>query len=74
MPAHAGIHAFVTVKRGVKKKKETSFLKKRSKKLLVVPGRGAAILWPLKSRGILKVFWLLFFKKVTAFLSFRFIP
>jgi len=59
MPAHAGIHDF----RGAVEKARTSFLKKRSKKLLPTAGCGDSVARaPRKS----KVFWLLFFKKVTA--------
>ena len=51
------------------KKASTSFLKKRSKKLLLTAGRGNPV---AKSRSISKVFWLLFFKKVTAYFLFFF--
>ncbi len=51
------------------KKASTSFLKKRSKKLLLTAGRGNPV---AKSRSKSKVFWLLFFKKVTAYFLFFF--
>jgi len=65
MPAHAGIHDF----RGAVEKASASFLKKRSKKLLLTAGLGNIA---AKSPRKPKVFWLLFFKKVTSYFLLAF--